>query len=40
LELFLTPLKYVYLFRNLSTCMLFFSCNSSLLLIFFLRHLV
>jgi hypothetical protein len=35
LELFLTPLQLVYLFCNLSKCiMVFFSCTSSLLLIF------
>jgi hypothetical protein len=36
LELFLTPVQFVYLFCNLSKCiLLFFSCSSSLLLIFF-----
>jgi hypothetical protein len=36
LELCLTPLQFVYLFCNLSKCiLLFFSCTSSLLLIFF-----
>src|SRR5215469_1457554 len=36
LELFLIPLQFVYLFCNLSKCiLLFFSCTSSLLLIFF-----
>jgi hypothetical protein len=32
------PLQFVYLFCNLSECiLLFFSCNSSLLLLFFWR---
>jgi hypothetical protein len=36
LELFFTPLQCVYLFCNLSKCiLLYFSCTSSLLLIFF-----
>jgi hypothetical protein len=35
LELFLTPLRFVNLFCNLSECiLLFFSCISSLLLLF------
>jgi hypothetical protein len=35
LELFLTPLQFVYLFCNLCKCiLLFFSLTSSLLLIF------
>ena len=41
LVLFLTPLQFVHLFCNLSKCiLLFFSCISSLLLLFFLRHLL
>jgi len=40
LVLFLTPLQFVYLFCNLSKCvLLFFSCISSLLLLFFWRPL-
>jgi hypothetical protein len=36
LVLFLTPLQFVHLFCNLSKCILsFFSCISSLLLLFF-----
>src|SRR5215468_1784097 len=36
LELFLIPLQFVHLFCNLFKCiLLFFSCTSSLLLIFF-----
>ena len=38
--LFLTPLQFVYLFCNLSKCILqLFSCISSLLLLFFWRPL-
>ena len=41
LVLFLTPLQFVHLFCNLSKCiLLFFSCISSLLLLFFWRHLL
>ena len=41
LVLFLTPLQFVHLFCNLSKCiLLFFSCVSSLLLLFFWRHLL
>ena len=41
LLLFLTPLQFVHLFCNLSKCiLLFFSCISSLLLLFFCRHLL
>ena len=41
LVLFLIPLQYVYLFCNLSECiLLFFSCISSLLLLFFWRPLL
>ena len=41
LVLFLTPLQFVNLFFNLSKCtLLFFSCISSLLLLFFWRHLL
>ena len=39
LVLFLTPLQFVHLLCNLSKCiLLFFSCISSLLLLFFWRH--
>ena len=39
--LFLIPLQFVHLFCNLSKCiLLFFSCISSLLLLFFWRHLL
>ena len=39
--LFLTLLYFVHLFCNLSKCiLLFFSCISSLLLLFFWRHLL
>ena len=39
--IFLTPLQIVHLFCNLSKCILqFFSCISSLLLLFFWRHLL
>ena len=41
LVLFLSPLQFVHLFCNLSKCiLLFFSCISSLLLLFFWRHLL
>ena len=41
LVLFLTPLQFVHLFCNLSKCILpFFSCISSLLLLFFRRPLL
>ena len=41
LLLFLTPSQFVHLFCNLSKCiLLFFSCISSLLLLFFWRHLL
>ena len=41
LVLFLNPLQFVHLFCNLSKCiLLFFSCISSLLLLFFWRHLL
>ena len=41
LVLFLTPLQFVHLFCNLSKrTLLFFSCISSLLLLFFWRHLL
>ena len=41
LVLFLAPLHFVHLFCNLSNCiLLFFSCISSLLLLFFRRHLL
>jgi len=41
LVLFLIPLQFVYLFCNLSQCiLLFFSCISSLLLLFFCRPLL
>ena len=40
LVLFLIPLQYVYLFCNLSKCILLFSCLSSLLLLFFWRPLL
>ena len=41
LVLFLTPLQFVHLFCNLSKCiLLFFSCSSFLLLLFFRRHLL
>jgi len=41
LVLFLTPLQFVYLFCNLSECiLLFFSCISSVLLLFFCRPLI
>ena len=41
LALFLTPLQFVHLFCNLSKCiLLFFSCISSLLLLFFCRPLL
>ena len=41
LVLFLIPLQFVHLFCNLSKCiLLFFSCISSLLLLFFWRHLL
>ena len=41
LVLFLTPLQFVHLFCNLSKCiLLFFSCISSLLLLFFWHHLL
>ena len=41
LVLFVTPLQFVHLFCNLSKCiLLFFSCISSLLLLFFWRHLL
>jgi len=40
LVLFLTLLQFVHLFCNLSKCiLLFFSCISSLMLLFFWRHL-
>jgi hypothetical protein len=40
-ELFLNPLHFLYLFFNLSKCiLLFFSCLSSLLLLFFWRPLL
>ena len=39
--LFLTPLQFVHLFCNLSICiLLFFSCISYPLLLFFWRHLL
>jgi hypothetical protein len=39
--LFLTPLQFVYLFCNLSQCiLLFFSCTSSVLLMFCWRPLL
>ena len=41
LKLFLNPFQFVYLFCNLSKCiLLFFSCISSLLLLFFCRPLL
>jgi hypothetical protein len=40
LVLFLTPLQFVYLFCNLSQCILLFSFISSLLLLFFCRPLL
>ena len=41
LVLFLNPLQFVHLFYNLSKCtLLFFSCISSLLLLFFWRRIV
>jgi len=41
LVLFLTPLQFMHLFCNLSKCiLLFFSSISSLLLLFFWRHLL
>ena len=40
LVLFLAPLQFVHLFCNLSKCLLLFSCTSSLLLLFFWRHLL
>ena len=41
LVLLLTPLQFVHLFCNLPKCILmFFSCISSLLLLFFWRHLL
>ena len=41
LVLFSIPLQFLYLFCNLSKCMLlFFSCISSLLLLFFFRKLL
>ena len=41
LVLFLSPLQFLHLFRNLSKCiLLFFSCISSLLLLFFWRPLL
>jgi hypothetical protein len=40
LVLFLIPLQYVYLFCNLSKCILLFSCISSVLLLFFWRPLL
>jgi len=41
LVLFFIPLQFVYLFCNLSKCiLLFFSCISSLLLLFFCRPLL
>jgi len=41
LVLFLNPLQFVQLFCNLPKCiLLFFSCISSLLLLFFWRHLL
>ena len=41
LVLFLTPLQFVHLFCNLSKCiLLLFSCISSVLLLFFWRHLL
>ena len=40
LVLFLTPLQFVHLFCNLSKCIPLFSCISSLLLLFFWRHLL
>ena len=41
LVLFLTPLQFVNMFYNLSKCiLLFFSCISSLLLLFFWRPLL
>ena len=41
LVLFLIPLQFVHMFCNLSKCiLLFFSCISSLLLLFFWRHLL
>ena len=41
LVLFLAPLQFVHLFCNLSKCvLLFFSCISSLLLLFFCRPLL
>ena len=41
LVLFLNPLQFVHLFCNLSKCiLLFFSCISSLLLLFFWRNLL
>ena len=41
LVLFLTSLQFVHLFCNLSKCiLLFFSCITSLLLLFFWRHLL
>ena len=41
LVLFLIPLQFLYLFCNLSECiLLFFSCISSLLLLFFWRTLL
>ena len=41
LVLFLIPLQFVYLFCNLSECiLLFFSCISSLLLLFFWHPLL
>ena len=41
LVLFLSPLQLVHLFCNLSKCiLLFFSCASSLLLLFVWRHLL
>ena len=40
LVLFLIPLQSVYLFCNLSECILLFSCISSLLLLFFWRPLL
>jgi hypothetical protein len=41
LVLFLIPLKFVYSFCNQSKCiLLFFSCISSMLLLFFWRPLL
>jgi hypothetical protein len=40
LVLFLIPLQFLYLFCNLSKCILLFSCISSLLLLLFWRPML